>query len=178
MNSMNLVNTFSNSLFLMFVVGIPFIAWLCKVDVFASFTQGAKDGFAIAVKIIPALVGMLVAIGMFRAAGGFELLAAWLQPLLSQFGFPASVLPLALIRPFSGSAATGMLAELAHHHGGNSYPAHLAAIITGSTETTFYIVAVYFGSVAIRRTRYAIPAGLFADFIGVVAAVLVVHLLN
>ncbi|MCH9769837.1 MAG: spore maturation protein [Gammaproteobacteria bacterium] len=167
----------SSWIFLSFVVGIPLIAWIKKVNIFESFIHGAKDGIQISIKIIPPLVAILIALGMFRAAGGFILLSHALQPLLHHIGCPAAVVPLALIRPFSGSASNGMLAELAKQYGGHSYIAHLAATMVGSTETTFYIVAVYFGIVAIRRTRYAIVCGLLADFTGIVAAIIVTNLI-
>src|SRR3990167_4922027 len=153
----------SNWIFLSFVVGIPVLAYFRKINVFDSFMTGAKEGFHIAVKLIPPLVGMLVAICMFRAAGGFDLLSQFLKPWCRHFGFSSELLPLMLIRPFSGSASNGMFVELAQKFGGDSSIAHLAAIIMGSTETTFYVVAVYFGCIAIRKTRYAIACGLLAD---------------
>lgn len=177
MNWESFNNLISNWIFLAFVVGIPLVAWLRKVNVFESFMIGAKDGFQISIKIIPPLVAIIVAIGMFRAAKGFELLSAALKPLLDPIGFPTAILPLALIRPFSGGASNGMLVELAHQYGGNSYIAHLAATLIGSTETTFYVVAIYFGAVAIRRTRYAITSGLLADLAGVIAAVVITNII-
>ena len=116
---------------------------------------------------------MMVAIGMLRASGFFELVYLLLAPALSAIGMPAELLPLALIRPFSGSAATGVMAELIHQHGGNSFIAKTAATLMGSTETTFYVVAVYFGAVNIRRTRHAIPAGLLADLAGIITTVFI-----
>ncbi|MCP0913749.1 MULTISPECIES: spore maturation protein [Legionella] len=168
-----IANQISNALFLLFIVGIPLYAVTKKINVFDSFITGAKQGFETVVTIIPYLVAMIVAIGMLRASGFFELLHGGLAPLLSRIGMPPELLPLALIRPFSGSASTGVMAELIHEHGGNSFIAKTAATMMGSTETTFYVVAVYFGAVGIRRTRYAIPAGLLADFAGVVAAICV-----
>ncbi|CAN5333868.1 spore maturation protein [soil metagenome] len=167
----------SNSLFLALVVGIPIFGMLRRVKVYESFIEGAKDGFPIIVKIIPFMVAMLVAIGMFRASGGFELLGHALSPILTKIGMPAEILPLALIRPFSGSAANGVLADIIHHNGGNSYVSHLAGTIMGSTETTFYVIAVYFGAVSVRRTRHAIPAGLVADTVAVIAALWICHVL-
>ncbi len=171
------INPIISNLFLLsFVGGIPLYAAYKKVDVFTEFTSGAKDGFTIAVKIIPYLVAFLVAIGMFRAAGGFDILSRALGPILHKVGFPIAILPMALIRPFSGSASNAMLSDLAHHYGGHSFIAHTAAILMGSTETTFYVVMVYFAAVGISRTRHAILAGLFADAVGVVAAVFFAHL--
>lgn len=162
---------FSNWVFLAFVVGIPLYGAIKKLNVFDAFITGAKQGFDTSVTIIPYLVAMIVAVGMLRASGFFELMGAWLSPILSALGMPSELLPLALIRPFSGSASNGIMAELIHQHGGNSFVAKTAATMMGSTETTFYVIAIYFGAVGIRRTRHAIPAGLLADFAGVVATV-------
>lgn len=177
MNWQVINNYLSSVLFLAFIVGIPLCAYARKVDVYSTFLSGAKEGFELTIKILPALVAMLVAIGMFRAAGGFTLLQHWLGPVLKTFGIPEEILPLALVRPFSGSATSGVFMDIANTHGGASYLSHLAATIMGSTETTFYIVAVYFGAVGIRRTRYAIAAGLIADATGVIAAVFITNLI-
>ena len=165
----------SNWLFLLFVAGIPLFGFLRKVNVFESFVIGAKEGFEIVIRIIPYLVGIVVGVGMFRAAGGFTLIGHWLSPLFHALGFPPELLPFALVRPFSGTAAKGILAEIAQTFGGNSFLAHAAATMMGSTETTFYVIAVYFGAASIRRTRYAIGAGLLADLVGVIMAVVVTH---
>jgi spore maturation protein B len=166
-------NQFSNWMFLAFVVGIPLYATAKKINVFDAFVTGAKQGFETSVSIMPYLIAMMVAIGMLRASGFFELLNALLAPLLTAIGMPTELLPLALMRPFSGSASTGIMAELIHEHGGNSFIAKTAATMMGSTETTFFVIAVYFGAVGIKRTRHAIPAGLLADLAGVVASVVV-----
>ena len=166
-------NLLSNWIMLAFVVGIPLYGAIKKIDVFDAFIVGAKKGFETSVSIIPYLIAMMVAIGMLRASGFFELLYRLLAPLLTAIGMPAELLPLALIRPFSGSAATGVMAELIHEHGGNSFIAKTAATLMGSTETTFYVVAVYFGAAGISRTRHAIPAGLLADLAGIIATVLI-----
>ncbi|BCA96711.1 spore maturation protein B [Legionella antarctica] len=166
-------NQLSNWMFLAFVVGIPLYAAIKKVNVFDAFIIGAKQGFDTSVSIIPYLIAMMVAIGMLRASGFFSLMDQLLAPLMTMIGMPPQVLPLALIRPFSGSASTGVMAELIHQYGGDSLIAKTAATMMGSTETTFYVIAVYFGAIGIRKTRHAIPAGLLADFAGVVAAVLI-----
>lgn len=175
LNLQLLSNLISNSILLSFIGGIPLVAAFRKVNVFEAFVAGAKNGFEVAVKIIPYLVAFLVAIGMFRAAGGFTLLANFLGPVLKSIGFPPELLPLALVRPFSGGASNGVLVDIAHTYGGNSFIAHAAATMMGSTETTFYVIMVYFGAVGISKTRYAVPAGLIADFVGMVAAVVVTH---
>jgi spore maturation protein B len=143
------------------------------VPVYEEFVEGAKEGFQVAVKIIPFLVAILAAIGMFRAAGGIDLLSRAVSPLLAPIGCPPDLLPLIFMRPLSGSGSLGIFSELAATHGPDSLIARMAGTIMGSTETTFYVLAVYFGSVAIRRTRHAVPAGLLADLAGVVAAVAV-----
>ncbi len=165
----------SNAILFSFIGAIPLVAWLKKIDVFATFTEGAEEGFHIAVKIIPYWVGFWVAMNMFRAAGGFAALETLLSPLLNCLGFPLPLLPLTLIRPFSGSASNSILADIAHTYGGQAKVSHMAATMMGSTETTFYVVMVYFAAVGISRTRHAIPAGLIADATGVIAAIMVTH---
>jgi spore maturation protein B len=173
MMSNQLIDNFANIFFLTFVAGIPLYGFFRKVKVYEAFVDGAKDGFQVIIKIIPFIVGMLVAIGMFRASGGFDMLANAIAPALSWIGMPADVLPLALIRPFSGNAANGFLANIIQTHGGNSYISHLAGTIMGSTETTFYVLTVYFGAIGVYRTRYAVPAGITADIVGVLSSVAV-----
>ncbi|CEG55925.1 spore maturation protein [Legionella fallonii] len=168
-----LANQISNWMFLAFIVGIPLYAAIKKVNVFDAFIIGAKKGFETSVGIIPYLIAMMVAIGMLRASGFFNLMDQLLAPLMAKIGMPPQVLPLALIRPFSGSASTGVMAELIHQYGGDSLIAKTAATMMGSTETTFYVIAVYFGSVGVRRTRHAIPAGLLADLTGIITSVLI-----
>ena len=169
-----IANQLSNWMLLLFVVGIPLYAALIKkISVFDAFIVGAKQGFDTVLNILPYLIAMIVAIGMLRASGFFDLMGQLLAPLMKWIGMPTEVLPLALIRPFSGSASIGVMAELIHQYGGNSLIAKTAATMMGSTETTFYVIAVYFGSIGIRRTRHAIPAGLLADFAGIVASVMI-----
>lgn len=153
----------------------PLYAALRKIPVYEEFVEGAKEGLQVAFRIIPYLVAILVAIGMFRAAGGIKLLSEWLGPLLAKIGFPVELLPLAIMRPLSGSGANGIFNELITNPeiGPDSLIGRMAGSIMGSTETTFYVLAVYFGSVAIRRTRHAVPAGLLADLTGVTAAIII-----
>lgn len=174
---MNWVDQVSNIIFLTFVVGIPFYAAFKKINVFDSFVEGAKDGFQTAVHLIPYLIAMLVAIGMLRASGFFDLLQNVLAPLLKKMNIPLDLIPLILIRPFSGSASNGILVDIIHRFGGDSWVSKMAATIMGSTETTLYIVAVYFGAVNIRHTRHAIPAGLLAEVIGIFVAIFVGRML-
>lgn len=154
----------------------PLFAAVKRIPVYEEFVEGAKEGIQVALRIIPFLVAILAAVGMFRAAGGIQILTDWLTPILSRIFFPPELLPLVLLRPLSGSGANGVFAELAQTHGGDSLIAQMAGTIMGSTETTFYVIAVYFGSVAIRRTRHAVPAGLIADVVGVTAAVTICNL--
>ena len=159
------------------LIFFPSYAALRGVKVYEEFVEGAKDGFGVSLKIIPFLVAILVAIGMFRGAGGIEALKSLLTPLLAPLGFPADLLPLVLVRPLSGSASIGLFTELVQRLGPDDIVVRMAGTIFGSTETTFYVIAVYFGAVAIRRTRHAIAAGLTADFVGVVASVIICRLM-
>jgi spore maturation protein SpmA len=160
-----------------FLIGFfPFYAALRGIPVYEEFVEGAKEGFQVALRIIPFLVGMLVAIGVFRSAGAFEFLGRALRPILDLVGFPSELVPLALMRPLSGSASLGLLSELVKQHGPDSLLARTAATLYGSTETTFYVIAVYFGAVSVRRTRHAVPAGLIADVVGAIAAVVICRL--
>ncbi|HEY5742430.1 MAG TPA: nucleoside recognition domain-containing protein [Terrimicrobiaceae bacterium] len=151
----------------------PLYAAARRVPVYEEFVEGAKEGFQVAIRIIPFLVAILVAVGMFRAAGGVDLLARLLAPIFEPLRFSPELFPLVLMRPLSGSGANGIFAELVKTYGADSLIAKTGATIMGSTETTFYVIAVYFGSVAIRRTRHAVAAGLIADFAGVVASVII-----
>jgi spore maturation protein B len=163
--------SFAHLFFLAFIVGIPCYAAWKSLPVFDVFIEGAKAGVSTTLNLVPYLVGMIVAIGMLRASGFFELIAKSLEPLLTLIGFPSELVPLALVRPFSGSAANGVMAELIHHEGGNSLLSKMAATMMGSTETTFFVIAVYFGSIGIQRTRHAVPTGLIADLAGILASV-------
>jgi spore maturation protein SpmA len=177
-------NTFTRIIGAVSVLAIPFLlsffplyATLRKVKVYEEFVEGAKEGFQVAVRIIPFLVAILVAVGMFRAAGGIDIISNALGPILDRIGLPANLLPIILVRPLSGSATTGLFAELVNNFGPDSLIARTAGTIMGSTETTFYVIAVYFGSVAVKKTRHAILAGLTADLTGVIASILVCRLM-
>jgi len=166
------------------VVAIPlillvFLGWgiVKKVKVYEVFVEGAKDGFQVAVRIIPYLVAMLVAIGIFRASGAMEVLSMILAPATNLIGMPAEALPMALMRPLSGSGSLGIMTELMKVHGPDSFIGVLASTMYGSTETTFYVLAVYFGAVNIQNTRHALPAGLIADVFGMLAAVFITRVL-
>ena len=166
------------------VAAIPFLfavflGWgiVKKVKVYEVFVEGAKDGFHVAVRIIPYLVAMLAAIGIFRASGAMELVTSLLAPVTSLIGMPPETLPMALMRPLSGSGSLGIMTELMKVHGPDSLIGVMASTMYGSSETTFYVLAVYFGAVGVRNTRHAVPTGLIADVVGMLAAVWVVRLI-
>ncbi len=148
-----------------------------KVRVYEVFVEGAKEGFNIAVKIIPYLVAMLVGIAIFRAGGAMDWLIQILNPITTAIGLPAEALPMALMRPLSGSGSLGIMAENLSVYGPDSFIGILVSTFFGSTETTFYVLAVYFGAVNIRNTRHALPVGLFADACGILGALFIVRLL-
>lgn len=144
-----------------------------KVPIYEVFTDGAKDGFKVAINIIPYLVAIMVAISMFRASGIIELIGQALAPVLSYLNVPADTIPIMIVRSLSGSAALGVFSDIAHNLGPDDYATKLSAVMVGSSETTFYVLAVYFGSVGISKLRYAVLIGLLADFIGILAAIFV-----
>lgn len=148
-----------------------------KIPLYETFTEGAKDGFKVSVTIIPYLVAIIVAISMFRASGIIEQIRVVCAPLLAKFNVPADTIPIMLVRSLSGSGALGIFSDIANHLGPDSYATKLAAVMVGSSETTFYVLAVYFGSVKITKLRYALLVGILADIIGIVAAVTVCNLM-
>ncbi len=157
--------------FLLFI--IPVLAIKNKVKVYETFVDGAKGGFEVAVKIIPYLVAILVAIGMFRASGAMDIFVRIISPITDLIDMPAEALPAALMRPLSGSGTLGIATELMKEHGPDSFIGRLVSTFFGSTETTFYVIAVYFGAVGIKKTRHAVPAGLIGDMAGLLAALFI-----
>ena len=155
------------------LVGITLAGMLRKVKVYDVFIEGAKEGFEVGVKIIPFLVGILVAIGMFRASGAMELLLAGLRPLAAATGFPADLIPLAILRSLSGSGSLALTTDIIKTQGPDSLLARMAATMYGSSETTFYVLAVYFGAIGVRRTRHAVPAALVGVVVAAIATVAV-----
>lgn len=153
------------------LVTIPLVGIIRGVKVYDVFIEGAKEGFQVAVRIIPFLVGILVAIGMFRGSGAMDLLTAALGPLARATGFPAELVPLAILRSLTGSGSLAFTTDLVSTHGPDSLIGRMAATMYGSTETTFYVLAVYFGAVGIRRTRHAVPAALIGDLVAAIVAV-------
>lgn len=153
------------------LVGLPLYGLCRKVPVYECFVEGAKEGFGIAVTIIPYLVAILVAIAMFRASGAMDAAITLLDPVFSIFHIDPQLLPMMVARPLTGSGSLGILAEIENQFGAQSLITQTAAVMFGSTETTFYVVAVYFGAVGIKRTRHAVLAGLIADFAALILAV-------
>ena len=158
------------------LAGVALYGCFRRVDVYTALVQGAGDGLEVLMRILPSLVGLLTAVYMLRASGALDLAAQALTPLLDRIGLPGELLPLMLVRPISGSAALGVGADIIQTYGPDSEVGRVAAVMLGSTETTFYTVAVYFGAAGIKKTRYAIPAALCADFVGFCAAALAVRL--
>ena len=155
------------------LVFIPLVGLIRKVKVYDVFVDGAKEGFDVAVKIIPFLVGILVAIGMFRGSGAMELLTRALQPLMDATNFPAELMPLAILRTLTGSGSLAFTTDLIKTHGPDSLLGRMAATMYGSSETTFYVLAVYFGAVGVKKTRHAVPAALIGDLVAAIATVAV-----
>ena len=147
-----------------------------RVDVYSTLTHGAEEGIGVLLRIIPALVGLLTAVSMFRASGAMEWLSGLCAPLLERVGIPPETTPLMLIRPVSGSGALAVASDLMTTCGPDSYEGRVAAVMLGSTETTFYTIAVYFGSAGIHKTRHTIPAALAADLTGFIASALAVRM--
>ena len=147
-----------------------------RVDVYNALTHGAEEGLTVLLRIVPALVGLLTAVAMFRASGAMDALSGVFAPVLEALGIPPETAPLMLIRPVSGGGALAVGSELMASYGPDSYIGRVAAVMLGSTETTFYTIAVYYGSAGIQRTRHTIPAALTADLTGFVASALAVRL--
>jgi spore maturation protein SpmB len=174
------ISSIVSNLFLFTVIaGFIGMGLLKKINVYEAFIEGAKGGFKTAVKIIPYLIAILVAIGVFRASGAMDWLISGFSWLLQQLGVNTDfipAMPTALMKPLSGSGARGMMVDAMTNYGADSFVGRLACIVQGSTDTTFYILAVYFGSVGVKNTRYAVLCGLIADFFGLVAAILAGYL--
>lgn len=155
------------------IVFIPLYAFFRKVPVYESFVEGAKDGFQTSINIIPTLVGMMVAISVFRASGAMEWILGFFKPYLEWMGVPSEVFPLAFLRPITGAGSLAFTTDLIKSYGPDSMIGRIASTIQGSTDTTLYVLTVYFGAVGIRKGRYALKVGLFSDLIGFIAAVMI-----
>jgi len=149
-----------------------------RINAYEAFIEGAKEGFQTAITIIPYLVAMLVAIGVFRASGTLELIIEFIRSIVHKFGLDPrfiDALPTALMKPFSGSGARAMMVDTMQIYGADSFAGRLSSIVQGSTETTFYVLAVYFGSVGIKNVRHAVSCGIIADFAGIIAAIFIAY---
>ncbi|MDP1574470.1 MAG: nucleoside recognition domain-containing protein [Coxiellaceae bacterium] len=171
MNFSSVSEWLGNVLILLFLVGIPTYGFFKKVPIYEKFVEGAKEGFPTFLRIFPYMLAMLVAIGMLRTSGVFDLLSHLLSPVFSKMNVPAEIVPLAIIRPFSASAALAVLADLLHAQGANAPISHLGAIVASSADTTFYIAAIYFGAVMIRNARHALSLSIIVDIIGMLSAI-------
>ncbi len=158
------------------LAGIPLLALARGVKVYPAFVDGARQGLETAVRILPPLVAILVALGMLRASGAMDAVARVLAPVTSALGVPSSVVPLLVVRPLSGGGALGVVGDVLRSDGPDSHAGRLVSVMAGSTETTFYVLAVYFGAVGVTRYRQALPAALLADLAGFAAAIAVVRL--
>ena len=172
--AMDVVSTWAIPVLL---AGIPLLALARGVKVYPAFVAGAKDGFETAVRILPPLVAIFVALAMLRASGAMDTLTRALAPLTSAVGIPASVVPMLLVRPLSGGGALGVVGDVLRSEGPDSYAGRLVSVMAGSTETTLYVLAVYMGAAGVTRYRQALAAGLLADAAGMAAAVVMVRLL-
>ena len=174
------VTSITSNLILMSVIVLFIIAGLIKkINVYDAFIEGAKEGFHTAVRIIPYLIAILVAVGVFRASGAMDVLIKAVKYIVEMCGINADfvgALPTALMKPLSGSGARGLMVEAMKTYGADSFIGRLSCVFQGSTDTTFYILAVYFGSVSIKYTRHAVACGLLADILGVIAAIIVCYL--
>lgn len=166
-----LISTISMWAIPVMIAFIPLYAAFRKVPVYETFVDGAKDGFDTAVRIIPHLVGMMTAISIFRASGALDMFVSAVQPLLDSVGIPGEVLPLGILRTITGAGSLAYATDLIQEHGPDSLIGRIASTIQGSTDTTLYVITVYFGAVGIRNARYAIKVGLFSDLVGFVTAI-------
>lgn len=155
----------------LFIASIVIFGVFKKVAVYETFIEGAKQGLETVIRILPYVVGFVFAINIFTASGCFDYIAAALSPILKPIGIPPEILPLALMRPFSGSASIGILTSILQKYGPDSFIGRSASTLMGSSETLFYTTALYFGSVGIKRTRYTVPASLIAEAAGLIASV-------
>ncbi|SDY60676.1 spore maturation protein B [Evansella caseinilytica] len=174
---MGWVTTISVWIIPMFIALILVTGTIKKVPTYETFVEGAKDGIQMSFSIIPYLVGMLVAITVFRESGAMEYMFTKLRPFLELVGIPAEIMPLALIRPLSGTGALGMTSDLIATHGPDSFIGRLASTMQGSTDTTFYVLTVYFGAVGIKKMGDALKVGLIADVIGIAASIIIVSII-
>src|SRR5699024_8992892 len=173
---MGILTTISAYIIPCFILVVLLVASLKKIHTYELFVEGGKEGIQMAFSLLPYLLGMIVSISILRSSGALDAFIHLIAPLLAWFGIPPEIVPLALIRPISGTAALGMTTELTQHYGPDSFIGRLAATMQGSTDTTLYILTIYFGAVGIKKMRYALKVGLLADLVGISAAIIVVKL--
>jgi len=168
-----ILNSVSVCILPLIILIILISAFIKKVPAYEAFIEGAKEGFWISVKIIPYLVAIMAAVSMFRASGAIEQLSLLFKDILEFYKIPADTLPLILTRSLSGGATLGVFSDIVNANGADSYAAKLAAVITGSSETTFYVLSVYFGAIGIKKFRHAVLTGILADIAGIIAAIII-----
>ena len=169
--------TFSDYIIPTAFLMIALIGFIRKTDIFESFVEGAKEGLSTTLDILPSLICLMTCIGMLKSVGGFDMLSCLAEPLTNLFGFPKECTPLIFIRPMSGSGALSVYNTLITDYGADSFIGRVASVMMGSTETTFYTIAVYFGAVKIKKSRYAISAALTGDMIGWIVSVIAVRMI-
>ncbi|WP_077326766.1 spore maturation protein [Virgibacillus siamensis] len=174
---MGVITSISTWLIPCFILVVLVVATWKKVPTYEMFVEGGKEGVKMAFSLLPFLVGMIVSISILRSSGALEALIGIISPLLIQIGVPPDIVPLAIVRPISGTAALGMTTELISTHGPDSFIGRLASTMQGSTDTTLYILTVYFGAVGIRKMGYALKVGLLADLVGIIASIIIVTII-
>ena len=174
---MNAISLFSLLALPVFVAAVIVHGMVKKVAVYDEFISGARSGIGLAFRVMPYIIGMVFAIDIFKASGCFDYISAFLGPFMNAIGIPPEILPLALMRPFSGGASLGLLAGLFTQYGPDSYVGRVGGTMMGSSETLFYTTALYFGSIGVTKTRYTIPVGLIEEGIGLIASCLICRLM-
>jgi len=166
---------FAQWLIPLILVIVPSYGLIKKAKVYEVFVEGAKEGIDMIIRIFPSLLAMLVAVGVLRASGALDIFAHILMPFTQRIGMPEDLVPLALIRPLSGSGALGIVTEIIKTHGADSFVGKMASAMYGSTETTFYVLAVYFGAVGVKNVRHAVISGIFTDVVSIISCVFFSH---
>ena len=167
------MNNLSLYILPLMILGILIAGMIKKVPIYEEFVEGAKDGFKVSISIIPYLIAIIVGISMFKASGAIDLVSNLIGSILAKLSVPVDIIPIMITRSLSGSATLGLFSDIVSTHGAESYVTKLAAVMVGSSETTFYVLAVYFGSIGIKKYRYALLTGIIADITGIVLAILV-----
>lgn len=171
---MGIITSISTWLIPCFILLVLVVSTWKRVPTYESFVEGGKEGIKLAFSLLPFLVGMIVSISILRNSGALEAFVHLITPILSLIGIPPDIIPLALVRPISGTAALGMTMEIIDTHGPDTFLGRLASTMQGSTDTTLYILTVYFGAVGIKKMRYALKVGLLADLVGIIASIIIV----